>query len=160
VATDDRSRDALLALRHAIPVGINETVVRNHMPKVGTDLAVPDEALEAMMDLYESIPLPSALFGHIGDNHLHLNLLPRTDAELREARAHHERLARRAVELGGTVSAEHGIGKLKRTHLALQVGDAVLDQFRSLKHHLDPNGILGRGNVFTAAERPDGVRGL
>ena len=134
--------------------------MRNLMPKVGTDLAVPDDALDEMMDLYEAVPLPSALFGHIGDNHLHLNLLPRTDTELREARAHHERLARRAVELGGTVSAEHGIGKLKRTYLALQVGDDVLDQFRRLKQHLDPNGILCRGNVFTAVERPMGARGL
>jgi FAD/FMN-containing dehydrogenase len=160
VATDDRSREVLLALRHAVPVGINETVVRNRMPKVGTDLAVPDDALETMMDLYESVPLPSALFGHIGDNHLHLNLFPRTEAELVDARAHHERLARRAVALGGTVSAEHGIGKFKRAYLALQVGDAVLDQFRSLKRHLDPNWILGRGNVITPAERPVGVGGL
>ena len=145
------SRSQLLALRHAIPAGINEQVVRNGMPKVGTDLAVPDAALDEMMDAYEAATLPHVLFGHIGDNHLHLNLLPRTAAELEEAHAFYDALAHRAIALGGTVSAEHGIGKLKRRHLAWMVGDEVIDQFRSLKRHLDPAGILGRGNVFAPA---------
>ena len=148
VAVDEPSRAQLLALRHAIPAGINEEVVRNGMPKVGTDLAVPDAALDEMMTAYESSPLPYALFGHLGDNHLHLNLLPRTPDELTQARAFYDDLARRAVALGGTISAEHGVGKLKRRHLAWMVGDDVLAQFRALKKKLDPNGILGRGNVF------------
>jgi D-lactate dehydrogenase (cytochrome) len=147
-------------MRHAIPAGINETVVRNGMPKVGTDLAVPDAALDEMMELYEAARLPSLLFGHVGDNHLHLNLLPRTPDELQIARGYHETLARRAVELGGTISAEHGVGKLKRDHLALLVGEEVLEQFRRLKRHVDPNGILGRGNVVESRERPSAAGSL
>ncbi|MEQ1506974.1 MAG: FAD-binding oxidoreductase [Myxococcota bacterium] len=148
LATDAPGRERLLALRHAIPAGINEQVVRNGMPKVGTDLAVPDAGLDAMMDAYEAAPLDHVLFGHIGDNHLHLNLLPKTAAELDAAHAAYDGLARLALSLGGTVSAEHGIGKLKRKHLAWMVGDRVLDQFRALKRYLDPAGILARGNVF------------
>jgi D-lactate dehydrogenase (cytochrome) len=148
LAVDEPSRTRLLSMRHAIPAGINEEVVRNGMPKVGTDLAVPDEALDEMMTAYESCPLPFALFGHLGDNHLHLNVLPRSATELSEARAYYDGLARRAVALGGTISAEHGVGKLKRDHLAWMVGEPVLGQFRALKQKLDPNGILGRGNVF------------
>lgn len=151
LAVDPPSRERLLAMRHAIPAGINEEVVRNGMPKVGTDLAVPDEALDEMMARYEAAPLPHALFGHVGDNHLHLNLLPRTADELRLAKAFYDELARRAVALGGTISAEHGVGKLKRAHLAWMVGEPVLAQFRALKQTLDPNGILGRGNVFLPA---------
>lgn len=151
LAVDEPSRQRLLALRHAIPAGINEEVVRNGMPKVGTDLAVPDAALDEMMAAYEAAPLPHALFGHIGDNHLHLNLLPRTAEELAQAKAFYDALARRAVALGGTISAEHGVGKLKRAHLAWMVGEPVLAQFRALKQKLDPNGILGRGNVFPPA---------
>jgi len=120
-ADDDAGRARLHRLRHAIPAGINEQIVRNGMPKVGTDLAVPDAGLTEMMDHYEASPLPHALFGHIGDNHLHLNLLPRTDAELEQARAFYDELARHAIALGGTVSAEHGIGKLKREQLAWMV---------------------------------------
>jgi D-lactate dehydrogenase (cytochrome) len=147
VAIDRPSRDKLHALRHAIPAGINERVVRNGMPKVGTDLAVPDAALSEMMDAYEAAPLEHVLFGHIGDNHLHLNLLPHDADELRLAKSIYDDLARKAVALGGTVSAEHGIGKLKRHQLAWMVGPEVLAQFRALKHRLDPKGILGRGNV-------------
>lgn len=148
LATDAPSRERLLALRHAIPAGINEAVVRNGMPKIGTDLAVPDGALDEMMAAYEAAPVEHVLFGHIGDNHLHLNLLPRTPNERDIAHAYYDELARRAIALGGTVSAEHGIGKRKRKHLAWMVGPEVLEQFRALKRHVDPAGILGRGNVF------------
>ena len=148
LATDARSQQELHALRHAIPAGINEQVVRNRMPKVGTDLAVPDEALESMMDAYEAAPLPYVLFGHLGDNHLHLNLLPRNAEELTQARSYYDDLARRALAAGGTVSAEHGIGKLKRHQLAWMVGPEVLSSFRELKAHVDPANILGRGNLL------------
>ncbi len=148
LATDAPSRARLHELRHAVPASINERVVRNGMPKVGTDLAVPDEALPRMMDLYEASPVEHVLFGHVGDNHLHLNLLPSTSEELARAKAWYDELAREAVALGGTVSAEHGIGKLKREHLRWMVGDEVLEAFRALKRRLDPNGILSRGNVF------------
>ncbi len=147
VASDRAGQQRLHALRHAVPAGINERVVANGMPKVGTDLAVPDAALARMMDAYERAPMEHALFGHIGDNHLHLNLLPRDEAELRRARAFYDELADLAVSLGGTVSAEHGIGKLKRRQLARMVGPEVVAQFAALKRRVDPAWILGRGNI-------------
>lgn len=149
LATDPSSRERLHALRHAIPAGINEQVVRNGMPKLGTDLAVPDSGLAAMMDRYEAAPVRHVLFGHIGDNHLHLNMLPTSQAELATAKAYYDDLARAAIALGGTVSAEHGIGKLKAHQLGWMVGPAVIDRFRALKRHLDPQWILGRGTLFS-----------
>lgn len=148
LTTDDQGRAELHAFRHAVPAGINEIVVRNGMPKVGTDLSVPDDALEAMFDLYESSPLRYALFGHVGDNHLHLNLLPEDADQLKEAKAFYDTLARQAVALGGSVSAEHGIGKLKGAHLEEMVGRPVIQQFQTLKAHVDPAWILGRGNLI------------
>lgn len=148
VADDPPSRDLLLHVRHAIPAGINEMVVRNGMPKVGTDLSVPDAGLGRMMEAYEKAPLPSFLFGHLADNHLHLNLLPTTPAELATARAYYDELATMAVNLGGSVSAEHGIGKVKTKHLALMCRPEVIEGFRRLKRHLDPNWILGQGTLF------------
>ncbi|MFT4623839.1 MAG: D-lactate dehydrogenase (cytochrome) [Myxococcota bacterium] len=157
IATTNRAGSkALHELRHAVPAGINERVVRNGMRKVGTDLAVPDDALDAMMDLYEAAPVESVLFGHLGDNHLHLNLLPKTPDELALAKAFYDTLARRAIQLGGTVSAEHGIGKLKREHLAWMVGPEVLAGFARLKSALDPAWILGRGNMLAVRDAPDG----
>ena len=127
---------------------VNEQVVRNGMPKVGTDFAVPDTALAEILAAYREETLPHVCFGHIGDNHLHLNFLPRTPNELAEARARYKALARRAVAMGGTVSAEHGIGKIKRGLLAEMVGPTVLDQFRALKRTVDPAWILGRGTLL------------
>ena len=142
----------LHAVRHAIPAGVNETVVANGMPKVGTDFAVPDSALEEMMKAYDAVDLPSVCFGHIGDNHLHLNLLPRTAAELERARDLYTTLALKAVDLGGTVSAEHGIGKIKRGLLAQMVGPETLSGFSALKLHIDPAWILGRGTLLQPPE--------
>ncbi len=148
VTTDEAGRARLLAFRHAVPAGINERMVGYGMPKVGTDLAVPDAALDEMMALYEASPGEHVLFGHLGDNHLHLNLLPRTAAELATAKEWYDALARKAIALGGTVSGEHGIGKTKKRHLAWMVGDGVIAQFRALKAALDPAWILGRGNLI------------
>lgn len=150
VATDPSSQAELHALRHAVPAGINEQVVANGMRKVGTDLAVPDAALDQMMTAYEAAPIAHALFGHIGDNHLHLNFLPSTQDELATAKSYYDELAALAVSLGGTVSAEHGIGKLKRKHLVTMVGPEVIESFRALKRHLDPAWILGRDNILVA----------
>ncbi|MFT5680637.1 MAG: D-lactate dehydrogenase (cytochrome) [Myxococcota bacterium] len=149
VAEDERGRARLHAVRHAIPAGINEQVVANGMPKVGTDFAVPHAHLAAMVARYHAVPLRHVLFGHIGDAHLHLNMLPTTAAELVEARAIYRELALSAVALGGTVSAEHGIGKIKRELLAEMVGAQTLAEFHALKRHVDPAWILGRGTMLT-----------
>jgi FAD/FMN-containing dehydrogenase len=153
VADDTSSRAHIAAVRHAIPAGVNEAVVANGMPKVGTDFAVPDQALATMMAAYADVDLPSVCFGHIGDNHLHLNLLPTTAAELSTAKALYIKLATQAVALGGTVSAEHGIGKIKRALLADMVGPDTLSAFRDLKRHIDPNWILGRGTMMDVPEQ-------
>lgn len=147
-AQDEAGRRRLAQMRHAVPAGINEQVVANGMPKVGTDCAVPWSALPEMMEAYAAVALPHVLFGHIGDSHLHLNMLPKNAQELAQAKEIYRGLCQKAVRLGGTVSAEHGIGKLKKEHLADMVGDQVISQFQSLKAHLDPNWILGRGNLF------------
>jgi FAD/FMN-containing dehydrogenase len=148
LADSDAGRLRLHNARHAIPAGVNERVAANGMPKVGTDFSVPDERLEWMMDAYEEVDLPYVMFGHIGDNHLHLNMLPRTEEELRHAKDMYDELARIAVEYGGTVSAEHGIGKIKKHLLSEMLGPEVLSQFRLVKNHIDPNWILGRGTLF------------
>ena len=152
VADDESGRARLHAVRHAIPAGVNERVVANGMPKVGTDFSVPDAALMDIMTAYSEVALPTICFGHIGDNHLHLNFFPRSPEELEEAREQYKTLAMHAVSLGGTVSAEHGIGKIKRSLLAQMVGPEVLSQFQSLKLHIDPAWVLGRGTMFSMAD--------
>jgi D-lactate dehydrogenase (cytochrome) len=88
------------------------------------------------------------IFGHIGDNHVHVNILPRDDEEAVKAWEIYRRFIRRAVDVGGTISAEHGIGKLKREYLRDLYGEEHLREMAALKRAFDPSGILGRGNIF------------
>jgi len=154
LTTEPSGRSRLHAIRHAVPAGVNEQVVANGMPKIGTDFSVPDAALAEMMAAYMDVSLPHVLFGHIGDNHLHLNMLPRSPDELAQAQACYRELALLAVSKQGTVSAEHGIGKLKRALLAEMVGPETLKNFRALKRTVDPAWILGRGNLLDPPSNP------
>jgi D-lactate dehydrogenase (cytochrome) len=145
VADHDGARARLHTVRHAVPASINELVSRNGFPKLGTDFAVPAEHLPRMLDAYDATGLTTACFGHIGDSHLHLNFLPRSAGEVAEAKAHYVALAHLAVSLGGTVSAEHGIGRHKKHLLAHMVGPEVVAGWRALRDAADPARILGRG---------------
>lgn len=149
-ADDSAGLERLRRLRHALPAGVNEIISRGGFPKVGTDFAVPDAGLAPMMAAYAAVPMRHILFGHIGDNHLHLNLLPSSAEELAQARQIWADLFHLARSLGGTVSAEHGVGKLKRRWLAEMVGEQTLGTFRALKRRLDPNWILGRDTMIDA----------
>lgn len=148
VVTDDSGRARLHAVRHALPAAVNEIIVRNGVQKVGTDFAVPHDRLGELLALYDAVPMRSVCFGHIGDSHLHLNLLPKNAEELVVARALYMELARAAVAMGGTVSGEHGIGRLKKAHLALMVSPVVIEGWRALKKRVDPANVLGRGVMF------------
>jgi FAD/FMN-containing dehydrogenase len=120
--------------------------------------------MSRMFDAYEAAPVPSVLFGHLGDNHLHLNLLPRSVDEVAVARAFHHALAAAAIAAGGTLSAEHGIGRVKKAWFEEFAPPGLLESSRSLKRRLDPGWILSRGVMFDAApprsgdEVPAGVR--
>lgn len=150
--TSEQDREKMREFRHALPVTVNERVVRNKQRKVGTDMAVPDENFASFLRYYretlETSGLDYVIFGHIGDCHLHANMLPKNDAEAEKARHIYGRCVAQAIMLGGTVSAEHGIGKLKRKYLAAMMGERYLNEMAELKRAFDPNGILGRGNMF------------
>ena len=147
----------LRALRHSIAEQVNGVIARANarhpeIHKIGTDAAVPSRALEEMLGFYRSeldgTNLEHVIFGHIGDSHLHLNIMPSTPAELRAGKELAMRFARRAIELGGTVSAEHGIGKIKHDFLRLQYGDDGMRQMAEVKRVFDPSCILNRDVVF------------
>jgi D-lactate dehydrogenase (cytochrome) len=151
-ATGARDQDRLREFRHALPVLVNEWLARHGQRKVSTDIAVPDEEFAAMLDFYRDTlgasELRFVIFGHVGDNHVHVNILPRDDAEAARAGEIYMTFVRRAVSLGGTISAEHGVGKLKREYLRELYGGQALRQMAALKRAFDPACILGRGNIF------------
>ncbi len=151
-AANEQDRAKLREFRHQLPVLMNEWFARYKQRKVSTDMSVPDAEFPAMLDFYNETLAASSLrytvFGHIGDNHVHVNILPRDDDEGAKAREIYLCFVRRAVEVGGTISAEHGIGKLKREYLRELYSEEHLREMAALKKAFDPAGILGRGNIF------------
>jgi len=154
-ATNSQDQAKLRDFRHALPVLMNEWFARYNQRKVSTDMAVPDDQFAEMLKFYQDAlrggDLRYAIFGHIGDNHVHVNILPRDDEEARRARDIYLKFIRRAVAVGGTISAEHGIGKLKREYLRELYGEAHLREMAALKRAFDPAGILGPGNIIREA---------
>ena len=150
--TNEQDREKMRAFRHALPVIVNERITRYGQRKVGTDMAVPDANFRSFLRYYketlDASGLDYVIFGHIGDCHLHANMLPKTADEAETARHIYGRCVAQAIMLGGTVSAEHGIGKLKRKYLAAMMGERYLNEMAEVKKAFDPNGILGRGNMF------------
>jgi len=137
--------------RHDIPVLINEENSRSGRVKIGTDMAVSDKHFMGMMRFYRQELSASGLeylvFGHLGDNHLHINLLPSPE-EMERAKSLYETLVDRILKWGGTISAEHGVGKLKKSYFAKMVGHQALEDLRKIKHAFDPEDRLGAGNIL------------
>ena len=154
-ATNEPDQAKLREFRHALPVLMNEWFASHRQRKVSTDMSVPDDAFAEMLQFYQSTLQTSGLrytiFGHIGDNHVHVNILPRDDKEGERAREIYVQFLKRAAAVGGTLSAEHGIGKLKRDYLRLFYSEENLREMAALKRSFDPAGILGRGNIFAEA---------
>lgn len=152
-ATNEQDQAKLREFRHQLPVLMNEWFGHYKQRKVSTDMAVPDDAFAGLFHLYketlQSSGLRYTIFGHIGDNHVHVNILPRDDSEGARARDLYVQFLKYAASVGGTLSAEHGVGKLKRDYLRLFYTDARLREMAAIKNALDPNGILGRGNIFS-----------
>ena len=152
-ATNEPDQAKLREFRHQLPVLMNEWFARHNQRKVSTDMSVPDEKFAGMLRFYQdtlrSSDLKYTIFGHIGDNHVHVNILPRNDEEGTKAWEIYAQFLKRAAAVGGTLSAEHGIGKLKRAYLHLFYSDEELREMAALKRAFDPAGILGRGNIFS-----------
>jgi D-lactate dehydrogenase (cytochrome) len=150
--TSEQDHKKMREFRHALPVAVNERIVRCGQRKIGTDMAVPDENFASFLKFYKQklneSNLDYVIFGHIGDAHLHANILPKNDEEAQAARNLYGRFIAQAIMLGGTISAEHGIGKLKSKYLQVMYGERFINEMAELKKAFDPNGILGRGNMF------------
>ena len=151
---DDQVLRDIRTFRHAVPERINATIARRReqhptLHKLATDMAVEDKDLRWVYDLYTTrlteAGLDHAIFGHAGNNHFHVNILPRDGGELQRAKAIYAEFAEAIVARGGCVSAEHGIGRIKKHFLPVQYGAAMLDAMRAAKRWLDPEWRLNPG---------------
>jgi FAD/FMN-containing dehydrogenase len=143
-------------IRHSIPATMNERGGRHRDSggrKVSTDWAVPyrrlAEAIGAARSLVGQLGIEQpVIYGHAGNGHPHQNFVARDARELATIEEAVERTLKRVLELGGTVAAEHGIGKLKRKWLPLQMNPLQISIMTAVKRELDPLGILAPGNIL------------
>ena len=152
---DSALRDAR-RMRHAVPAFMNERGAQYRAAggrKLSTDWAVPyrrlaDTIAEARRLAREGGVAMPVIYGHAGSGHPHQNFIAEDAAGRERIEAVIEATLRHVLTLGGTVSAEHGIGKVKRRWLPLQASPQQLAVMRAVKRELDPAGILAPGNVI------------
>lgn len=143
-------------MRHSVPATMNERGGKHRSTggrKISTDWAVPYRSLETAINaaraLVESRGLEQpVIYGHAGNGHPHQNFLARNAEELTTIEEVIEETLRNVLRLGGTVAAEHGIGKIKRRWLPLQMNPLQIAMMTAVKRELDPRGILAPGNIL------------
>lgn len=143
-------------IRHSIPSTMNERGTRHRDAggrKVSTDWAVPyrkvAEAIRTARALAAQCGIEQpVIYGHAGNGHPHQNFTARDARELATIEEVVEQTLRHVLALGGTVAAEHGIGKIKRRWLPLQMNGLQIAMMTAVKRALDPLGILAPGNIL------------
>lgn len=149
-ASDGAEREDLWRLRRELSTAVKEYSV----VKTSEDVCVP---LTRFADLVGRIGeisaergLRTAAFGHAGDGNLHVCfVIPEMSDDIhRGMEASKADLLRATLELGGTISGEHGIGFTKKDFLSAEVGDDVMELFRLVKASFDPANLLNPGKIF------------
>lgn len=157
VAADALAMDKLRTFRHAVPEQVNAIIAERkrgypNLTKLGTDLAVPNRRLPDVMRMYRNdlcnAQLEHVIFGHIGNNHLHVNIMPRDMDEYNRGKSLYRTWGQQVVNWGGSVSAEHGIGRLKKDLLMMMYGPATIADMSALKQLFDPANRLNAGCLF------------
>jgi glycolate oxidase len=133
---------------------ISPAIARLKPKKINEDIVVPGGRIPEMVAFIDGLAaefnLCIVLFGHFGDGNIHTNLMvdPDDAGEMSRAEVVLDRIFRRVVELGGTISGEHGIGLSKKPFMRYQFSPVELELFRSIKKVFDPDNLLNPGKMF------------
>lgn len=150
VAKDEAERASLWKARRSV----SPSLARKAPNKLGEDITVPrsaiPEAIRRLKAISAEYGLPIVIFGHAGDGNLHPNILfdKRDPKQWAKIEPMVEQVFNTALELGGTLSGEHGVGMLKRPYIERALGSVSLEIQKQIKHVMDPFNILNPGKVF------------
>ncbi len=152
IAMESHEHERFAEFRHTLPLQVNEIFLKSGLTKLGTDTAVPDEKLK---DFYYFIKkslinkgLNHIIFSHIGNTHIHANIFSKNQEERRIAEALFHEILKKSLDYGGTISGEHGVGKIKKDLLRQMFGDRTIGEMKQIKQTLDPYYLLGQGTLF------------
>ena len=153
IGNTPKDRERVRKFRHSLPELVIGFISKRGILKMGTDYSVPLEKNRDMLAYYTErleteLPGHYVIYGHIGDAHVHVNMLPPTPEATETASRLLREFAAKAVGMGGTVSAEHGLGKRKAGMLSLQYAPEHIEAMMAVKRRLDPHWLLGRGTLF------------
>ena len=132
--------------------------------KINEDIVVPRSKIPDMVRkiaaLKEKTGLAIVSFGHAGDGNIHFNIMldKKNREELKKAEAAIDALFEYTLELGGTISGEHGVGITKASYISKEIGPLELNLMKKIKKVFDPNGILNPGKIFPVNKTANGRR--
>lgn len=136
-------------------------LARLHPTTILEDATVPRSEIATMVkainEIAEKHHLQICTFGHAGDGNLHPTCLTdgRNKDEMDRVEQAFEEIFIKAVELGGTITGEHGVGMMKAPYLHLKLGEAGIEAMHAVKQALDPNNIMNPGKVFAKDTRKE-----
>lgn len=148
VAANPAQRDRLWSARREMSYAVRK--LSRH--KLAHDIVVPRVAIGALLEhgreTAEREHIQVLTYGHAGDGALHVNFLWDADEQLPNVASAERALFAKVVQLGGTLTAEHGIGVMKSRYLGLEQSDALVALQTALKKVFDPKGLLNPGKIF------------
>ena len=133
---------------------LSPSLVRLRPNKINEDVVVPrsriPEFISRVGDIARSKDVIIASFGHAGDGNIHVNVMVDNNNpdELKRGKVAVEEILRLTIELGGTISGEHGVGIAKASYIDMDLKPVAIEVMKRIKGMLDPNGILNPGKIF------------
>ncbi|MEO5358419.1 MAG: FAD-binding protein [Nitrospirae bacterium YQR-1] len=150
IAEDNTSREMLWEARRAV----SPALYKISPTKINEDIVVPisrvADILVTIQKFSEKSGIPIACFGHAGDGNIHVNVM--TDRSNKESVLKSEKIVREifkaTLDMGGTISGEHGIGLTKAKYIDMELDSVNLEVMKGIKKLFDPGNILNPGKVF------------
>jgi glycolate oxidase len=150
VAGSEQEREALWQVRRSVSPSLRKV----NPDKFNEDICVPRSSLPEMIRtierISETLEIPIVNFGHAGDGNIHVNIMvdKEVPGHLTKAEQAIEQIFAATLELGGTMSGEHGVGVTKAPYIPMELDPAAVAYMKAIKRTLDPNNILNPGKIF------------
>src|SRR6266581_1389503 len=150
VAQDAAEAEGIWKVRRLVSPSLRDV----NPDKYNEDIVVPrskvPDVIRRIEKIQEKYDIPIVNFGHAGDGNIHVNVMIDKEIPGQEEKAHAaiEEVFRAALELGGTMSGEHGVGLAKQPYIPLELSPVQIATMQAIKKALDPNNVLNPGKMF------------